>query len=92
MDTIIHSSNQLFAGASVEGTNLAPLTVQQVQPIEEEAIRLWEAAGANPASFKGVDVNIVDLPGSGLGFWQRQRRSSSPRRLGDVAHPQPTNF
>jgi hypothetical protein len=65
---VIHSSNQLFAGAPVEGVNLTPLTVQQLQPVEEEAIRLWEAAGANPASFKGVDVKIVDLPASGLGL------------------------
>src|SRR5207253_7474624 len=52
----------------VEGVNLPPLTLEQAQPIEEQAVRLWVAAGANPASFKGVDVQIVDLPGSGLGL------------------------
>jgi hypothetical protein len=42
--------------------------LQEVQPIEEEAIRLWVAAGAKPANFKGVDVQIVDLPRSRLGL------------------------
>jgi hypothetical protein len=65
---VIHSSNQLFAGTPVEAVNLAPLTAQQVQFVEEEAIRLWEATGADPASFKRVDVKIVDLPASGLGL------------------------
>src|SRR5207244_84026 len=65
---VIHSSNQLLNEAPLAGVNLPPLTLQEVQPIEEEAIRLWVAAGANPASFKGVDVQIVDLPRSGLGL------------------------
>src|SRR5439155_6285139 len=59
---------QLLDEAPLEGTDREPLTLQQLQPIEEQAIRLWVAAGANPASFKDVDVQIVDLPRSGLGL------------------------
>jgi hypothetical protein len=65
---VIHSSNQLFDGAPLEGVDLAPLTVQQVQPIEQAAIHLWVTAGANPASFQRVQIQIVDLPRSGLGL------------------------
>src|SRR6185369_443111 len=65
---VIHSSNQLLNEAPLGGANLAPLAAQQVQPIEEQAIRLWVAAGAKAGTFKGVNVQIVDLPGSGLGL------------------------
>src|SRR5207253_9991665 len=67
-DIVIHSSNQLLNGTPLEGANLPPLTLKQVEPIEQEAIRLWVAAGARPGSFKNVNIQIVDLPGSGLGL------------------------
>jgi hypothetical protein len=65
---VIHSSNQLLDEPPIAGVNLPPLTPEEVQPIEQEAIRLWVTAGAKPASFKDVDLGIVDLPGSGLGL------------------------
>jgi hypothetical protein len=65
---VIHSSNQLLNEPPIEGADLPPLTLDQVRAIEAKAIRLWVAAGAEPGSFKDVDVRIVDLPGSGLGL------------------------
>ena len=48
---VIHSSNQLLNEAPLEGIDLAPLTVQQLQPIEEEAVHFWWPPGADPARF-----------------------------------------
>src|SRR5262249_13363338 len=45
---VIHSSNQLLNEAPLEGTDLLPLTLAQALPIEQRAIRLWVAAGADP--------------------------------------------
>jgi hypothetical protein len=65
---VIHSSNQLLNEPPLEGPDIAPLTMQEVRPIEEQAIRLWVLAGAQPGSFTDVNIQIVDLPGSGVGL------------------------
>jgi hypothetical protein len=68
----VHTNAQLVAGAASTGTtNLAPLTLAELQPIVREAIARWGAAGVAPARLRAVSqitVGIADFPGPWLGM------------------------
>jgi PKD repeat protein len=68
----VHTNAQLVAGgANPSGGNPDPLTPQELQPIVQEAIALWRAAGIDAAQLSAlshVAVGIADFQGPWLGM------------------------
>jgi len=50
-----------------EGTTATLLTLPQVQPLLDEAIRRWRVLGVDTSALKGIDIRIADLGGTMLG-------------------------
>jgi hypothetical protein len=68
----VHTNAQLVAGgANPSGANPDALTPQELEPIVQEAIGLWRAAGIDAAQLSAlshVTVGIADFPGPWLGM------------------------
>ena len=68
----VHTNAQLVAGgANLRGGNPDPLTPPELQPVVQEAIGLWRAAGIDAAQLSAlshVAVGIAALPGPWLGM------------------------
>ena len=56
------------APAMSEGTTATALTLPHVQPLLDEAIQRWLAAGVDTSILNGIDVRIADLGGATLGL------------------------
>jgi hypothetical protein len=68
----VHTNAQLVAGgANSGGADVAPLTAEELQPVMQEAIARWAAAGidaAQVAALSQVTVGIGKFPGPWLGM------------------------
>jgi hypothetical protein len=68
----VHTNAQLVAGGeNPSKENVEPLTSEELQPVVQQAIALWAAAGIDPAQVSAlshVAVGIADLPGPWLGM------------------------
>jgi hypothetical protein len=68
----VHTNAQLVAGgANPSGENVAPLTLEELQPVVQEAIARWEAAGIDAAQvsvLSQVTVGIAAFSGPWLGM------------------------
>jgi hypothetical protein len=68
----VHTNAQLIAGGeNPSKENVEPLTPEELQPVVQQAIALWAAAGIDPAQLSAlshVAVGIADLPGPWLGM------------------------
>jgi hypothetical protein len=68
----VHTNAQLVAGgANPSGGNVVPLTPEELQPIVQEAIAGWRAAGIDPArlsALRHVAVGIAEFPAPWLGM------------------------
>jgi parallel beta-helix repeat protein len=68
----VHTNAQLVAGgANPSGGDVAPLTPEELQPVVQEAIARWAAAGIDPgqvAALRQVTVGIAKFPGPWLGM------------------------
>jgi hypothetical protein len=68
----VHTNAQLVAGGENPSKgNVEPLTPEELQPVVQQAIALWAAAGIDPAQvsvLSHVAVGIADLPGPWLGM------------------------
>lgn len=56
------------APALSESTPATLLTLPQLQPLLDEAIGRWQAAGVDTSMLKGIDIRIADLGGATLGL------------------------
>src|SRR5262249_40058096 len=98
----VHTNAQLVAGgANPSGENLAPLTGEDLQPVVQEAIARWGAAGVDAgrlSALRQVTVGIADFPGPWLGMafpgaiWIDQSAAGcgwlvDPGRAGDAESP-----
>src|SRR5262245_18331954 len=69
--TISVTGPQVAAGGELPGDDLAPLTMEELRPIQDEAITRWVRAGldADQAErLRSVPVSILDLLGAYLGL------------------------
>jgi hypothetical protein len=68
----VHTNAQLVAGgANPSGENVAPLTVEELQPVVQEAIARWAAAGIDAGQLsvlRQVTVGIAAFPDPWLGM------------------------
>jgi hypothetical protein len=98
----VHTNAQLVAGgANPSGGNVAPLTLEELQPVVQEAIARWGAAGIDPgrlSALSQVTVGIAAFPGPWLGMafpgaiWIDQTAAGygwylDPNSAGDSAFP-----
>jgi hypothetical protein len=98
----VHTNAQLVAGgANPSGADVAPLTAEELQPVVQEAIARWVAAGIDPAqvaALRQVTVGIAKFPGPWLGMafpgaiWIDQTAAGygwylDPSSAGDSAFP-----
>ena len=58
----------LAAELPADGVASATLTTEQVQPLIDEALARWEAAGADTSVLQSAEVHITDLGGLFLGL------------------------
>jgi hypothetical protein len=66
---LTQSSPLLAAGgAASAGSSAETLTLPQVQPLLDEAVARWQAAGVDPLGLATLEVRIADLPGATLGL------------------------
>jgi hypothetical protein len=68
----VHTNAQLAAGgANPSSENVTPLTPEELQPVVQQAIAVWQAAGiasAGLTALRHVAVGIADFPGPWLGM------------------------
>jgi hypothetical protein len=98
----VHTNAQLVAGgANASGGNVAPLTAEELQPVVQEAIARWEAAGIDAtqvSALSQVTVGIAAFSGPWLGMafpgaiWIDQTAAGygwylDPSPAGDSAFP-----
>jgi hypothetical protein len=68
----VHTNAQLVAGGeNASGGNVAPLTPEELQPLVQEAVAMWAAAGIDAGQvsvLNHVAVGIADFRGPWLGM------------------------